>query len=243
MSEGEEAIASARARQISAALARTWERIDTACQTAGRSRDAVCLLLATKAQPAGAIRAAIEAGASLIGENRVQELVAKAPALSDLSHQAHVIGPLQSNKVNATVGLASCIQTVDSVRLAERIAARAAGLPHGIDVMIQVNTSGESSKSGVRPALAAELAYHVAGLGPLRLAGFMTVGLNSDDEVAVGRSYAALREIKEAVALSGVPGTERAVELSMGMSGDLEIAIAEGATIVRLGTAIFGPRR
>jgi pyridoxal phosphate enzyme (YggS family) len=212
------------------------------------------LLLATKQQPAESIRAAIRAGANLIGENRVQELVAKAPELADLPHQAHVIGPLQTNKINATLRWATCVETVDSLRLAERLAERlaaraaagdltAASASGGFGVMIQVNTSGEPTKSGIAPAQAAELAYQVARLSELRLEGFMTVGLNSDDPVAVGRSYAALRQIKESVAASGVPGTERAVELSMGMSADLEISIAEGATIVRLGTAIFGARR
>jgi pyridoxal phosphate enzyme (YggS family) len=200
------------------------------------------MLLAAKQQPVAAIRAAIAAGGRLIGENRVQELVTKGPELADLRHEAHVIGPLQSNKINAALRWADCVETVDSLVLAQRLAARVGGRAGGLGVMIQVNTSAEASKSGVSPARAAELAHQVAALGALRLDGFMTVGLNSDDAAAVGRSYAALRAIRDQVAASGAPGTATAVELSMGMSGDLEIAIAEGATIVRLGTAVFGPR-
>jgi pyridoxal phosphate enzyme (YggS family) len=198
----------------------------------------------------GAVRAAILAGARLIGENRVQELVAKGPELADLPHEAHVIGHLQTNKVNAALRWAACVETVDSQKLAERLADRAVaspasgalGRPHGIGVMIQVNTSGEPTKSGAAPVAAADLACRVAALPGLVLQGFMTVGPNSDDAVAVGRAYAALRDIRDQVVDSGAPGTAGAVELSMGMSRDLEIAIAEGATIVRLGTAVFGPR-
>ncbi|MDR2565570.1 MAG: YggS family pyridoxal phosphate-dependent enzyme [Bifidobacteriaceae bacterium] len=223
-------------------MARARDRIASACAAAGRPEADVRLLLATKQQPAAAIRAAIQAGAPLIGENRVQELVAKGSELADLPHETHLIGPLQTNKVNAALRWATCVETVDSLRLAERLAARVADRPAGIGVMVQVNTSGEPSKSGVEPAAAAALAYEVAALRGLRLEGFMTVGLNSDNAVAVARSYADLREIRDEVAASGVWGTAHAVELSMGMSADLEIAIAEGATIVRLGTAVFGPR-
>jgi pyridoxal phosphate enzyme (YggS family) len=230
------------AARIGEGLARARDRIAVACQAAGRPASDVRLLLAAKEQSAGAIRAAIVAGACLIGENRVQELAAKGPALADLPHRAHVIGPLQSNKINAALRWASCVETVDTLRLAERLAARAGARPGGIGVMVQVNTSGEPTKSGVEPAAAADLACRVAGLPGLRLEGFMTVGLNSDRAAAVARSYAALREIRDAVVASGAPGATGAVDLSMGMSGDLEIAIAEGATIVRLGTAVFGPR-
>jgi pyridoxal phosphate enzyme (YggS family) len=218
------------------------DRIAAACHASGRPASDVRLLLATKHQPASAIRVAIGAGCHLIGENRVQELVAKAPVLADLPHEAHIIGPLQSNKINAALRWATCIETLDSLKLAQRLATRVADWPDGIDVMIQVNTSGEATKSGAEPALAAELACQVAALRPLRLRGFMTIGLNSADPIAVGRSYAALRRIRDTVVASGGQGTQLATELSMGMSGDLEIAIAEGATIVRLGTAIFGQR-
>ncbi|MDR1187357.1 MAG: YggS family pyridoxal phosphate-dependent enzyme [Bifidobacteriaceae bacterium] len=229
-------------RQVHDGLARACGRIEAACQASGRAREEVRLLLATKQQPVVAIRAAIRDGGHLIGENRVQELVAKGPDLADLPHETHLIGPLQTNKINAALRWATCVETVDSLKLAERLAARFQDRAGGIGVLIQVNTSGETTKSGVEPAAARDLAWQVAALGGLRLEGFMTVGLNSDDAAAVGRSYAVLRDIRDCVVTSGVPGTDRAVELSMGMSGDLEVAIAEGATIVRLGTAVFGVR-
>jgi pyridoxal phosphate enzyme (YggS family) len=225
---------------------------------AGRPLDSVRLLLAVKTQPAAAIREALEAGAYLIGQNRVQEMTATEPELVDLPHATHMIGPLQSNKVNQVLRWADCIQTVDSLRLAQRLADRAperakagatgghragpAASPRRLDVMVQVNTSGEATKAGVEPHLALELIYQVAALEQLRLTGLMTVGLNSADSVAVGRAYAALRDLRDSAAASGEPGTEAITELSMGMSGDLGIAIAEGATMVRLGTAVFGPR-
>jgi pyridoxal phosphate enzyme (YggS family) len=229
--------------EIQRRLGRAGQRIDSATAAAGRPAGSVRLLLATKTQPAAAVRAALEAGATLIGENRVQELAAKGPQLADLPHEAHMIGRLQSNKVNAVARWASCVETVDSLRLAERLAARAQGCSPVLDVMVQVNVSGEPTKAGVTPAEAMALAGRVAALDGLRLTGFMTVGPNVDDPVRIGRAYAMLRDIRDQVASSGSPGTESARELSMGMSGDLEIAVAEGATIVRLGTAVFGPRQ
>jgi pyridoxal phosphate enzyme (YggS family) len=232
----------AEAGLIAARLGQAWERIEAACAAAGRPAGAVRLLLATKTQPVGAIRAALAAGAAVIGENRVQELVAKGPELAGWPHQAHVIGPLQSNKVNAALRWADCVQTVDSARLAQRLNARAIGRPAPLDVMVQVNTSGEATKAGVEPAQAAALATAVAALEGLKLTGFMTVGPLTDDAARIRRAYARLRAVRDQVAASGLPGTAEAVELSMGMSGDLELAIAQGATMVRLGTAVFGPR-
>jgi pyridoxal phosphate enzyme (YggS family) len=225
---------------------------------AGRPLDSVRLLLAVKTQSAAAIRAALEGGAYLIGQNRVQEMTSTEPLLAGLPHATHMIGQLQSNKVNQVLRWADCIQTVDSLKLAERLAARVStrlevqpGPEAGsgrkppsdrLDVMVQVNTSGEATKAGVEPALALDLMYAVAALAELRLTGLMTVGLNSSDSAAIGRAYAALRDLRDQAATSGKPGTEEITELSMGMSGDLEIAIAEGATMVRLGTAVFGAR-
>jgi pyridoxal phosphate enzyme (YggS family) len=237
-----EAFDPARARAIGQALRVTQERVAAACVAAGRPEDATAVLLATKTQPAGAVRAAIKAGGSLIGENRVQELVAKGPALADLPHQAHLIGPLQSNKIPAALRWADCIQTVADLSLAQKLSARAEARPAPLEVMVQVNTSGEDTKSGTQPAAAFDLAAQVAGLPGLRLTGFMTIGLFSPDAAAVAKGFAALRAIRDQVVGSGEPGTAGATHLSMGMSGDLEIAIAEGATMVRVGTAVFGPR-
>ncbi|MFF2270197.1 YggS family pyridoxal phosphate-dependent enzyme [Cellulosimicrobium cellulans] len=232
--------------QIAQNLARVRSRVDDAARAAGRAPSDVRLLVATKTQPADAVRAVVEAGADLIGENRVQELVAKAPDLADLVGtgrvEVHMIGHLQRNKVNQVLSTATGVESVDSLALAEALAARCARDGRVLDVLVQVNVSDEESKSGARPDDAAALATAVAALDGLRLRGFMTIGANSPDETLVRAGFARLRAVRDAVAVSGAPGTAAAGELSMGMSGDLELAIAEGATIVRVGTAVFGPR-
>ena len=267
------------------ALARVHDRIEQARSDAGlgssgvsdsdEATSSVRLLLATKTQDAAAVRAAVQADRAagrgspvLVGENRVQELTEKAPALADLGLTAHLIGPLQSNKVNhALRALAQhgrgCIETVDSLALAEKIGSRvlasAAASPAVaqagghlepsappasavLDVYVQVNVSGEESKAGVSPDAAVDLALAVAEVGGLRLSGFMTIGARSTDEGLVRAGFARLREIRDEVIGSGAHGTQGARELSMGMSQDLEWAVAEGATIVRVGSAVFGAR-
>lgn len=217
-------------------------RVADAATSAGRDPSDVRLLLATKTLPDDVVRAAVLAGADLVGENRVQELVAHAAAVADLGPEVHLIGHLQSNKVTAVVHperpLVRCIESVDGLPIAQRLSRRCAELDRELDVMVQVNVSGEATKSGVTPAAAADLAARVAGLPRLRLTGFMTIGLNSPDAGAVRAGYARLREVRDAV----VRDLPDAAELSMGMSGDLELAVAEGATIVRVGTAVFGAR-
>jgi pyridoxal phosphate enzyme (YggS family) len=230
------------ARQIQDRLTRARQRIDQATAAADRPAGSVKLLLATKNQSADAIRCALLAGAGLIGENRVQELAAKGPALADLPHQTHFIGQLQSNKVNSALSWATCLETIDSLRLAQRVRLRCVARPVPLEVMVQVNTSGEAAKNGVDPAQAEDLACQVAELPGLRLTGFMTVGPLTDDAAQIARAYADLRQIRDRVVAAGGSLAD-ATELSMGMSGDLEIAIAEGASIVRLGTAVFGPRQ
>lgn len=227
-------------------LADVRARIDTAARAAGRDPSEVRLLVATKTQPVEAVRAAVEAGVDLIGENRVQELVTKAPDLADLAAsgglEVHMIGHLQKNKINQVLATATGLETLDSLALAEAVSARCVRDDRVLDVLVQVNVSGEESKSGTLPDDAARLATDVAGLPGLRLRGFMTIGANSPDEGVVRTGFARLREVRDAVVHSGAPGTGEARELSMGMSGDLELAVAEGATIVRVGTAVFGAR-
>ena len=224
-------------------LARLRARIAAAESAAGRSPGSVRLLLATKTQDADTIRAALVADTGnphpvLIGENRGQELVAKGPLLQDLGATTHLIGPLQSNKVNAALRWASCIESVASLDLAQRLATRSSG----VQVYVQVNVSGEATKHGVAPADAVELATAVGALDGLRLTGLMTVGANSRDAGEVRAGYALLRTLRDEIIASGAPGTADARELSMGMSGDLELAVAEGATVVRVGSALFGAR-
>lgn len=221
-------------------------RVAQAAVSAGRDPGDVRLLLAAKTQPVERVREALEADARaraedpaltavLVGENRVQELVAKGPSLAGRA-PLHLIGPLQSNKVNAALRWASCIESVESLDLAEKLSARATG---SLDVYVQVNVSGEESKHGVAPADAVALAVAVAALPRLRVAGLMTVGARSEDADVVRAGYALLRSLRDEIVAAG---TQTATELSMGMSGDLELAVAEGATLVRVGSAVFGAR-
>ncbi len=215
--------------------------IDAAAIAAGRQPSEVKLLLATKTQPADRIITAMTAGYRLIGENRVQEVVAKAEELSPFSPETHFIGHLQANKINQLVDHISCLQTLDSVDL-----ARASWTPgwtareRRLDVLIQVNVSGETTKSGVAPERALDLLDAVVAVPRLTVRGFMTIGLNSPDGAAVRAGYRTLASLRDAAIAARIPGAENATELSMGMSGDFADAIAEGATIVRLGSAIFG---
>lgn len=217
-------------------------RIDRAAGAAGRDPGQVAMLLAVKSQPTSAIRTALEAGHTLIGHNRVQELRATAEDLADIDHEVHMIGRLQSNKIAQALRWVTCVQSVDTARLADRLdrAARARGT--SLEVFVQVNTSGEETKGGVIPGRAVDLCTHIGALEHLRLRGLMTIGANSDDPGIVHASYADLAKARDAVVGSGAPGTAQATELSMGMSQDLEIAIAEGATMVRVGTDVFGQR-
>lgn len=234
-------------------LAQVRERVAAACVAAGRRPDEVQVLLASKTMDVATVRAALVADAAaraagaahapvLLGENRVQELVAKAPELVDLAPTWHVIGPLQSNKVNAALRWAAAVESVADDALARRLSDRVQGRDVPLDVWVQANVSGEPSKHGVAPDSAADLAVRVATLPGLRLAGFMTVGARSDDERVVRAGFARLRAVRDEVVASGAPGTGEAHGLSMGMSGDLEAAVAEGATVVRIGTAVFGAR-
>lgn len=224
------------------------ERVERAALDAGRDAAEVALLLAIKTVPATRVREVIAAGGTLLGQNRAQELVATEPELADLPHTTHFIGQLQSNKVNQVLRWVSCVQSVDTARLARRLDAALArraeqeGQVEPLDVLLQVNTSGEETKSGVEPGGAGELAAEIASLEHLRLRGFMTIGANSADTGVVRGSYDRLAEVRETVLSSSAAGTAGAHELSMGMSADLEIAVAAGATIVRLGSAVFGAR-
>ena len=223
-------------------LHRVRSEIDDAAAAAGRRPADVRLLLATKTQPAEQIITALSAGATLIGENRAQEVVAKAADLAPFPHEMHFIGHLQANKINQLIDHISCLQTLDSTDLAGKLDARLDARGLRLDVLIQVNVSGEPAKSGVSPERALELFAAVEAFPRLIIRGFMTVGLNSPDKAAVRAGYRALATLREAAITERVPGAEDATELSMGMSGDFAEAIAEGATIVRLGSAVFGQR-
>ncbi len=229
------------AAQIRSNLASVNERIESACAAAGRPPDEVRLLLATKTVDAPRVRVAIEAGADLVAENRVQEVRPKYEALSDLDYERHFIGHLQSNKINALVPYVSCIQSLDRLSLARKLQKRLEREGETRDVLLQVNTSREDSKFGLEPDALEDFVTEVSRLDALRVRGLMTIGLFTDDLELARPSLRLLRELRDRVREMNLDGVEMA-ELSMGMSGDLEVAIEEGATIVRVGSAVFGSR-
>ena len=213
------------------------ERIARAAGRSGRDPDAITLVAVTKTVTTSAVREAYEAGIRNIGENRVQELLRKQSELTDLPVRWHFIGHLQTNKVRQVLPIASMIHSVDSPRLARRIHDLAADRGE-VDVLLQVNTSSEETKYGVAPSDLPELIASMRGLDRLRIQGLMTLGPLTEDEDAIRSSFRMLREclslLRETVPDAAV--------LSMGMTNDYEIAIEEGATHVRIGTALFGPR-
>jgi len=213
-------------------------RIATACAAAGKPASAVRLVAVSKTFPAETVRAAAAAGQRDFGENYVQEALAKMQALADLPLAWHFIGPIQSNKTRAIAQAFQWVHSVDREKIAARLSeARPAHLPP-LNVCIEVNVSGEASKSGVAPDALAALARRVAALPRLALRGLMAIPEPTPDPAQQRRSFRVVRELKDALVREGLPLDT----LSMGMSADLEAAIAEGATTVRVGTAIFGER-
>lgn len=265
-----EVIDDVRAVQIADGVHRVLDRIASAEQHAGRDAGSVRLLAATKTRDVGEIMAAIDAGVRMIGENRPQEVTAKAEGLmarcaergfalgvvddsgiasaSDDFEVAceripfHLIGQLQSNKIGKVLPVVNAIESVDSLDLAEKISRRAVARGITVGVLLEVNESGEASKSGCNPAYAIRVAQKIGTLDGLELQGLMTIGAHVSDETAIRRGFEHLRRTRDHILESGEPGTQSCRELSMGMTGDMELAIAEGSTIVRVGTAIFGER-
>ena len=214
-------------------------RIARAAEAAGRAPSEVTLLAVSKTFPSAAIREAHAAGQCAFGENYVQEAAAKRADLADAAGLRFVlIGPLQSNKAALAAQTFDRIESVDRLKIAERLSAARASDRLPLEVLVQVNISGEASKSGVAPDDAIALARDVARLPGLALRGFMGIAEPTDDVARQRAQFATLRRIRDAARVSGLD----VAELSMGMTADLEAAIAEGATEVRVGTAIFGRR-
>jgi pyridoxal phosphate enzyme (YggS family) len=222
---------------IQARVEEIRERIRRAAERSGREADSITLIAVTKGFPALAVQGAYEAGLRDFGENKAQELAAKAPLVAELPVRWHFIGHLQTNKVRQVLGIARLIHSIDSLRLADRLSQL---LPpdHPLEILLQVNTSGEETKFGVSPAELRPLAEGASALPGLAVRGLMTLGPMSADPLAVRASFRLLRALSEEVR----PLLPDARILSMGMSGDFEVAIEEGATHVRIGTAIFGER-
>jgi PLP dependent protein len=222
------------------------QRIADAAVRAGRNPDEITLVAVSKTRSADECAAAVELGMSILGENRVQEARDKIPEVADLLAQSgtaqpawHLVGHLQSNKAGKAVAIFQMIQSVDSYELAQEINRHAQVLDKVQDCLIEVNTSGEASKFGVSPDALVALWEQVKELANIRLLGLMTVGPLSGGEVASRRAFALLRELGDRVRME--TGNSAGI-LSMGMTGDMEWAIAEGSTMVRIGTAIFGER-
>lgn len=215
-------------------------RILSAAERAGRDTTAVHLVAVSKTRPAADIAEAIQAGQKLFGENYVQELASKLEAVKEAATW-HFIGHLQSNKVKYIVGKVSLIHSVDRFSLAEEISRQWSKLGEVCDVLIQVNISGEASKSGTTDEGAIQLVKDCSQLPNVRVIGLMTMPPFFDDPEAARPYFTELRRLSETIAAELIPGVEMR-ELSMGMSGDFEAAIEEGATLVRVGTAIFGER-
>lgn len=227
---------------ISKAIKEIQSRMNSACEKAHRDPQSVRLLLATKTVPAEKIKEAISLGYPLIGENKVQEIEEKYEELRSVKHEKHFIGHLQTNKIKFLLRYGvECIQSVDRPKLVNKLQNRLTFEKKEIDVFVQVNTSGEKSKFGVNPEKALDFIRYVNKFDRLHIKGLMTIGLFSAEENKVRPCFTLLRQIRDEanrLALTKEPIRE----LSMGMSKDLEIAIEEGATIIRVGTSIFGER-
>jgi PLP dependent protein len=225
-------------------IASIQERIAAAARRAGRRADEVALMAVTKRHPAERIREAYTAGLRLFGENRVQEFSGKVDSLRDLGNaQWHMIGHLQTNKAGKAAELFCAVDSVDSLKLAEKLDAAARGLGKKLDVLIEINVGGETAKSGVAAASSKleELLLAAPRFDGLQIRGLMTVPPFTDDPEGARPFFRKLRELREAVVARRLPGIEMD-QLSMGMSHDFEVAIEEGSTCVRIGTAIFGER-
>ncbi|MDF7665678.1 YggS family pyridoxal phosphate-dependent enzyme [Bifidobacterium sp. ESL0745] len=266
-----EVIDEARIQEITDGVHRVLDDIAQAEAASGRESGSVKLLAATKTRDVGEIMAAIDAGVRMIGENRPQEISAKAEGLirqcagrgfslgaavnaqnaaGSAAAQAapnghipfHLIGQLQSNKIGKVLPYVDTIESVGSLEEAQKIARRAVARHIVVGVLMEVNESGEVSKSGCEPDDAVDLAYQIAALEGLQLQGLMTIGAHVDDEKTIRAGFAHLRGTRDTILNSGEPGTAQCRELSMGMTHDMDYAVAEGSTIVRVGTAIFGER-
>ena len=241
------------AREVEERVAEVRGRIAEAARRAGREPSDVTLVGASTRQPIERSAAAVQCGVGVLGENYVQEAREKRPQLEALLRDRdpncelprwHMIGNLQRNKVRDALPLFDLVETVDRSALAREIDKRAAsGDGRRLDVLVQVNVSGEAQKAGVTPEALPELLEACAPLAHLRVVGLMTLPAAAGDAPAetVRKPFARLRELRDH--LRHAPGGEALRELSMGMSGDFELAIEEGATLVRVGTALFGARK
>ena len=226
---------------IAANIEKIKQRIAAACARAGRDPHSVALMAVTKTVTTERILQAVDAGVTLLGENYVQEAREKHELLGGRARM-HLIGHLQTNKAKYAVRLFDCVHSVDRLELAQELDRRAKAVNRTVDILIEVNVSGEETKNGVSPAQARELIGRIAGLENLSVRGLMTMAPYSDDPETSRPYFQALRNLRDDIVREGIPRV-RMEELSMGMTDDFEVAIEEGSTIVRIGRAIFGARQ
>lgn len=227
------------AERLQETLPRVRERMDAAARSAGRDVSGVRLVAVTKGHPVEALEAALASGLRDLGENRVGELEDKVARLGADAATWHMIGHIQSRKASRAIQVAHLIHSVDTLKLAERLSRVAEEADRDVRILAQVNTSGEESKSGFDDVEAVEQVHRMAELPRLKVEGLMTMAPFVDDEEILATAFGRLRTTLERVrSVDGNVGSE----LSMGMTNDLEIAIREGSTMVRIGTALFGER-
>ncbi len=227
--------------EITTNLATVKQRIVDACQRIGRDPSSVRLLPVTKTVPAERLRIAFAAGCHEMGENKIQEAREKSEALQDLDIKWSIIGHLQTNKAKYLARFANEFQALDSLKVAEELDKRLQNEGRAIDVCVQVNSSGEASKFGLPPEEVRDFVQQLPNYSSLRIKGLMTLAIFSTDHDRVRQCFIKMREI-QAMLRQEAPAGLSFDELSMGMSGDYELAIEEGATVVRVGQAIFGKR-
>ncbi len=216
-------------------------RIDEACRRSGRDRKDVTLICVSKTKPVPDLREALEHGHNIFGENKVQEIRDKVEALGTEGIHWHMIGHLQANKVKYIAGVVDLIHSVDNDKLAEEIEKQAAKRDIIIDVLCEVNMAGEESKFGLKPEETLEFVKRISALKHLKIRGLMTIAPYTEDPESNRVYFKGLRELKDEINAAGIEGVNMDT-LSMGMTGDYEVAVEEGANLVRVGTGIFGER-
>ena len=220
-------------------LAAVRARLASAAERAGRDAAEIRLLPVSKTVPEARLRTAHAAGITQMGENKVQEAKRKAAALADLGIHWAVIGHLQTNKAKDVAAFADEFQALDSLRVAEALDRRLQAAGRGLDVYVQVNSSGEASKFGLEPAEVPAFLQALPAFSSLRVRGLMTLAAHTEDRARIRECFRTMRDLRDAGLQAGTVGDG---QLSMGMSGDFELAIEGGSTCVRVGQAIFGPR-
>lgn len=228
-------------KSISENLKRVRERIASAAERTGRQAHDVTLVAVSKSTPVEAVGEAVQAGVRVLGENRVQEAETKVGSVTG-AVEWHLVGHLQRNKVKSALRMFEMVHSVDSYRLAKEIGKRAVQAGMSARTLVQVNTSGAASQFGSGPDATVDLVGRISEVKGLGVEGLMTIGRFLPDPEAVRPCFVQLRQLSEKVAAARLPGVSMA-HLSMGMTGDFEVAIEEGATMVRIGSAIFGSRR